>query len=86
MDRLLLGAVVERRGAERFACIAEAVTDPQLTKFYQAIAASEDRHWTLFYNLAWSHCDPSKVAERFLQLSELEADLMLSLPARAALH
>jgi tRNA-(ms[2]io[6]A)-hydroxylase len=86
MDRLLIGAIVERRGAERFACIAQAVTDPQLTKFYQAIAASEARHWTLFYNLAWNHCDQPSVAERFVQLSELEADMMLSLPARAALH
>ncbi len=86
MDRLLLGAIVERRGAERFARIAQAVTDPQLSKFYQAIAASEARHWTLFYNLAWSHCDQPSVAERFAQLSEFETDLMLSLPPRAALH
>ena len=86
MDRLLLGAIVERRGAERFACIAREVNDPMLQKFYQAIAASEARHWTLFYTLAWHHCDQLEVAARFRELSAAETDVMLSLPYRAALH
>lgn len=86
MDRLLLGAIVERRGAERFACIAEAVTEPMLQKFYQAIAASEARHWTLFYTLAWRHCDQREVNERFRALTTIEAEIMLGLPYRAALH
>lgn len=86
MDRLLLGAIVERRGAERFACIAQALTDPVLQKFYQAIAASEARHWTLFYTLAWRHCDQLEVTARFRELTMAESDVMLSLPYRAALH
>ncbi|XOV84415.1 MAG: tRNA-(ms[2]io[6]A)-hydroxylase [bacterium] len=86
LDRLLLGAIVERRGAERFACIAEAVTDPTLQKFYQAIATSEARHWTLFYTLAWHHCDPQAVSVRFVELSAAETEIMLKLPFRAALH
>lgn len=86
MDRLLIGAVVERRGAERFGCIADAVTDPQLQKFYQAIAASEARHWTLFYNLAWQHCDQNQITTRFAELAAAESEIMLSLPYRPALH
>jgi tRNA-(ms[2]io[6]A)-hydroxylase len=86
MDRLLLGAIVERRGAERFACIAQAANDPMLQKFYQAIAASEARHWTLFYTLAWHHCDRPEVTARFRELTVAESEIMLSLPYRAALH
>ena len=88
LDRLLMGAVVERRGAERFALIAESLTDaePDLGRFYRSIAASEHRHWELFYNLAWQHCPPDMVAERFAQLAEIEANIMLDQPFRPALH
>ncbi len=86
LDRLLLGAVVERRGAERFALVAQALTEPPLRKFYEAIAASEERHWMLFYNLALDHCPVDQVAPRFAQLSEIESQVMLQLPPRPALH
>ena len=33
LDRLLIGAIVERRGAERFALIAKHVADPELQNF-----------------------------------------------------
>mgnify|MGYP000868837576 CR=1 FL=1 len=86
LDRLLMGAVVERRGAERFACIAQALTDPELKKFYDAIATSEARHWTLFYRLACEHCSPERASDRFAEICSLENDIMLALPTRAALH
>ena len=87
LDRLLAGAVIERRGAERFALIAEQLSgDPQLQGFYRDIAASEDRHWLLFLRLAEQHCDSRDVAPRFAELSKIEGEIMLSLPMRAALH
>jgi tRNA-(ms[2]io[6]A)-hydroxylase len=88
MDRLLMGAVVERRGAERFALIAARLTDTDdaLAKFYRSIAASEHRHWELFYQLARQHCPAQQVAERFAELTAIEADIMSSQPFRAALH
>ena len=48
LDRLLLASIIEARGAERFGLIGEHVEDPQLKRFYQAIAASEHKHYTLF--------------------------------------
>ena len=48
MDRLLLAAVVEARGHERFALIAGAVQEPDLKGFYEEIARSEARHADLF--------------------------------------
>ncbi len=102
LDRLLMGAVVERRGAERFALLATRLSEAEgdgggdekgnaqafadLAKFYRSIAASEHRHWELFYNLASSHCDVASVAPRFAELSDIEADIMLRQPLRAALH
>ncbi len=88
LDRLLMGAVVERRGAERFALVAGSLTDaePELARFYRSIAASEHRHWELFYNLAWQHCPQNMVAERFVQLADIEASIMLDQPFRPALH
>ena len=86
LDRLLMGAVVERRGAERFALIADALTDPALSRFYQAIAASEERHWLLFIDLALAHCATTDVWPRFNELAAQETAVMLAQPPRAALH
>ena len=86
LDRLLVGAVVERRGAERFGLIAANVSDPELAKFYQAITNSEARHWHLFVNLAHTHCPGMQVNERLGELIELEGQIMLDQPIRAALH
>lgn len=86
LDRLLVGAVVERRGAERFELIARHLDDPTLQAFYQGIALSETRHWLKFVELARSHCDPTVVTPRFVELTAFENELVAKLPLRAALH
>ena len=86
LDRLLLGAVIEARGAERFGLIAQAVTDPLLKSFYQAIAGSEDKHQALFIDLAENHFPSQHVRERLEELLLAEAAILKSLPFRAALH
>ena len=87
LDRLTVAAVVERRGAERFALLADNLRDdPALQRFYQAIAASEQRHWELFLDLAVEHFDVATVIERFNELSQREAKIIQTLPLRAALH
>jgi tRNA-(ms[2]io[6]A)-hydroxylase len=87
LDRLTVAAVVERRGAERFALLADNLyDDPALQRFYQAIAASEQRHWELFLDLAVEHFDVATVIERFNELSQREAKIIQTLPLRAALH
>ena len=86
LDRLLVAAVVERRGAERFGLIAEHITDPAMKKFYAAITASEERHWLLFVELAWAHCAIDEIEQRFNQLADYENELVSSLPVAATLH
>ena len=86
LDRLLIAAIVERRGSERFGLVAEALGDDPLAVFYRAITASETRHWQLFVDLAQRHGNPTVVSERLDQLVEQEAQVMKSLPFRGALH
>lgn len=90
LDRLLIAAVVERRGSERFglvaAALAQRAADPALISFYQAITASEGRHWSLFVTLAEEHCDTLAIPGRLAELIEAEASIMRAQPFRPALH
>lgn len=86
LDRLLVASVIERRGRERFALIADALTDSLLARFYQRIAASEDRHWQLFLDLARRECPDADIDARWDQIAAVEADIIRSLAPRAALH
>lgn len=98
LDRLLVAAVVERRGAERFALLRDVLADStqpnlpagaqHLARFYGSIAQSEQRHWQTFVSLATSECAVSDatVQSRLDQLAHLEAVIVRNLPCRAALH
>lgn len=86
LDRLLVGAVVERRGAERFGLVADSHPDPALRKFYRAIAASEGRHWRTFVELATHECPGQDIVARLDALLVREAEIVAALPFRAGLH
>ena len=86
LDRLLIGAVIERRGNERFGLIAQALPDGADRRFFEAITASEARHWQLFVGLAQRECAHADHGARLAELAEAEAEIMLKQPARAALH
>ena len=86
LDRLLIGSIVEARGAERFGMIANALSEGKLKKFYQAITDSESRHYLLFLKLAKQYFPENRVNDRLEQLLELEARIVDSLPVKAQLH
>lgn len=86
LDRLLVGGIIEARGAERFGLIAEALEPGQLKQFYTAITRSENRHLGLMIDLAYSYFDAALVEPRLEELITLEADIVAGLPLRAALH
>lgn len=91
LDRLLVAAVLERRGAERFARIAESLAAgtsrfATLTSFYRALASSEARHWNVFIELAGTEFDAATIASRLLELHTAEEAIMLALPPAARLH
>lgn len=86
LDRLLVGAVVERRGAERFALIAQNLNDQALKKFYEAIAESEERHWELFVDLACEFYPEEEVRTQLTTFTEKEGQIMNAQILRPALH
>lgn len=86
LDRLLTAGIIEARGAERFALVANALEPGPLQKFYQAIARSEERHFALFLELAEVYFAKDVVTQRWNQLLEDEAAIVRTLPLRSALH
>ena len=86
LDRLLLGAIIEARGAERFGLVAEALPEGDLKTFYRRITRSEDKHQELFIDLARNHFQEAEIAARLEELLNLEAAIVRGLPHRAALH
>ena len=86
LDRLLIASIIEARGAERFALVAEALEEGPLKKFYQSIARSEERHYELFLELAQKYLPAPMIEQRWEELLDIEAGIIANLPIRAALH
>ncbi len=86
MDRLLLGSVIECRGAERFKLVWEALPDGELKKFYHRLWASEAKHGNIFVKMALNYFDETTVYKRLNELMKAEAVILQSLPLNAALH
>lgn len=86
LDRLLLGGVIEARGAERFGLIAEALEPGPLKQFYRSISRSEERHLSLFTDLAGQYFPADTVEQRLREWIALEAEIMARQPLGAALH
>lgn len=86
LDRLLVGAIVEARGAERFGLIAAALPAGKLKNFYDSITASENRHYELFLELAAQHYPADTINARLPVLLQQEARILAGLPLKAALH
>lgn len=86
MDRLLLASLVETRGAERFRMIYEALAEGDLKKFYHRLWASEAKHGEIFVDMALHYFEKDKVYDRLDEMSKAEAEILTSLPLKAALH
>ena len=86
LDRLLVGAVVEARGFERFGLIAAALDPGPEQRFFRAICASEGRHWHQFVELARLECPGQGADRRLEELIDAEGAIMAAQPFRAALH
>lgn len=86
LDYLLIGSVLETRGAERFRLIEENLTDPEYKKFYKMLWTSEAKHGHIYVKLALCYFPESKVYPRLEWWMEKEAEVINSLEIRAALH
>jgi tRNA 2-(methylsulfanyl)-N6-isopentenyladenosine37 hydroxylase len=86
IDRLCLGSIVECRGAERFRLVEEALTEPELKRFYKLLWASEAKHGNVFVELALEYFPSDVVYGRLEELIALEAGVLQNLEVKAALH
>lgn len=86
LDRLIIAGVIEARGHERFALIAQALPKGKEQEFYHAIAKSEEKHKNLFIELALEYFDENEVYQRLEEILIAEAKICEKLPFRAALH
>ncbi len=86
LDRLLIAAIIEARGCERFGLIGEHHKEADMKSFYQLIADSEAKHHLLFIDLAALYFDIPVIEERLDELLNIEADIVSNLPIRPALH
>jgi tRNA-(ms[2]io[6]A)-hydroxylase len=86
LDRLLVPGIVEARGCERLGMVATALTAGPLKDTYVELTRAESRHHGLFFRLARQYFDAREIAARAAELLDAEADLVRSLPHRAAVH
>jgi tRNA 2-(methylsulfanyl)-N6-isopentenyladenosine37 hydroxylase len=86
LDRLLVSALIEARGAERIALIADALEDPKLKHFYARLGRAEGHHRELFLEIALHYFPEDVVLPRLDQLLAAEAAAIAAVPYRHALH
>jgi len=86
IDRLLVSSLIEARSCERLALLAEGLEDPELKKFYAALAQAEAGHHTLFVQLAEDFAPTDVVQARLAELATFEAQVVASLPVEARIH
>jgi tRNA-(ms[2]io[6]A)-hydroxylase len=86
LDRLVVSGIVEARGCERLQMVTAALPDTELKQTYLALTRAEARHHALFFRLAEHYFDAERVKARARVLFAAEAELIGSLPLRAAVH
>ncbi len=85
-DRLIIAAIVENRGFERFKLVSENIEDAALAEFYKMIYLSEAKHGDSFTKMACIYFDKQEVVKRWMELADAEAEILHSLELKPALH
>lgn len=76
VDTLIIGAFIEARSCERFACLVPHL-DPDLSDFYASLVKAESRHFENYLAMAHLYA-PGPCDERIAHFAEVEAQLILS--------
>lgn len=86
VDELLVSALIEARSCERFALLAGALDDADLAGLYEELGPSEERHASLYVDLACGMAPEAKVRQRLAELAAREAAIVSAPGAELRLH
>src|SRR3982750_4067478 len=87
VDRLMISALIEARSCERFKLLGEACDDDaELRKLYRGLWASEHGHYRTFIQLAGEIEPEDKVAKRWDEMLDAEAQIIAAQPPGARMH
>ena len=86
LDRLLVAAIAEARGCERFGLVGAALPPGSERDFYRDLARAEVRHQELYVRLAHEYFPAAEVGARLDALLSAEARIVAELPVRPALY
>jgi len=86
LDRLLVSSLIEARGAERIALVADHLEDPKLKTFYARLARAEEHHRDFFLEIARLFFSEEVIAPRLDYLLDVEAASIRAVPYRSTLH
>jgi tRNA 2-(methylsulfanyl)-N6-isopentenyladenosine37 hydroxylase len=86
LDRLFVSALIEARSCERFAVLAEASNDQELTDFYRALFLSELGHYKVFLRLANRIAGREAVDRRWKEMLNAEAQILAEQPPGPRIH
>ena len=86
VDRLIVAGLIEARSCERFAQLAQHVTDEQLADFYRSLFESEARHHATYVRLAGNFAPEQHVRQRLEELSAHEASIIATGDPFARMH
>lgn len=82
MEKLLMNALIEARSCERFRILWKNVQDPELSTFYYELMVSEAGHYKNFLRLARMYMPENVVDERWRELLQEEAGIVMNLGVR----
>ena len=86
LDSLLICGLIEARSHERLGLLAHHCPEPDLSRFYRGLMASEARHYGVYWNLALSEFERLVVEQRLETLADIESDLLATLYPQPRIH
>ena len=86
LDRLLISALIEARSCERFDVLARCCPDRELARFYHRLGSSELGHYTVFLHLARYATSQREVDDRWGEMLEAEAHIIVAQPPGPRIH
>lgn len=86
LDAMLVAALIEARSHERLGLLAEHCGEPELSKFYRALMASEARHYGAYWLLAIQDYPREVVEQRLQELAAVESELLATLHFAPRVH